>query len=62
MCAHAPPPHVTDAGQSGTSLLMDDTGTGSQSHALYSVYVNDQSIEEICWLAAVCLEHVLLCL
>ena len=39
-------PHVTEAGQSGTSLLLDDSG--SQSGALFQVYVNDQSIKD--WL------------
>ena len=28
-------PHVTDAGQSATSLLLDDSGRQSESHALY---------------------------
>ena len=38
-------------GQSGTGLLLDDSG--SHSHALYQVYMKDQSIGEICCLAAV---------
>ena len=38
--------HVNDAGQSGTSLRLDESG--SQSHVLYLVYVYDQSIKD--WL------------
>ena len=51
-------PHVTYVGQSGTGqlILLDDFD--SYPHALYYVYVNDQSIKEIRSLAAVRVDYV----